>query len=59
MTMSSERHLELCLEVASLRRVGLSWVTPDGSLTDSQMRAHLRLISVLRVRLPVLCCVTQ
>ena len=58
-TVSAKRLLELSLEVASLGRVGLPWVAPNGSLTDSQVRAHLRLISVLRVRLPVLRCVSQ
>ena len=49
----------LRVEVASLWRVGLTWVTPDRALRHSQVRAHLRFIRVLRIRLPVLSGVAK
>ena len=55
----ADRHLELSLEVAALRRVGLAVVTPHGALRDSCVRRELRLVRLLRVCLPVLGGATQ
>ena len=57
--IDSNRLLKLCLEVASLGGVGLSWVAPDGSLGDGDVRCHLLFVCLLGISFPVLRCVSQ